>query len=144
MPSFSSRCHWRRGNMNFSSHGQNSSGNHGKTIWLFLAIIVLVIVLIGVALAVPRLRRLAADKARPKLRQVWEDLKVLATQPAKLVELIGGHFRPSSWWPSPWAPRFTPSVSIYLWQPFSSSSPSHPCSVASHRCQEAWEWWRPE
>ncbi len=78
------------GNMDFSNDGQNSSGNHGKAIWLFLAIIVLVIVLIGVALAIPRLRRLAADKARPKLHQVWADLKVLATRPAKLVELFGG------------------------------------------------------
>ncbi len=73
------------GNMNFSNDGQNASGDHGKAIWLFLAIIVVVIVLIGVALAVPRLRRLAADKARPKLRQVWADLKVLATRPFKLV-----------------------------------------------------------
>ena len=78
------------GNMNFSNDGQNASGNHGKAIWLFLAIIVLVIVLIGVALAIPRLRRLAADKARPKLRQIWADLKVLATRPFKLVELVGG------------------------------------------------------
>jgi uncharacterized membrane protein YbhN (UPF0104 family) len=78
------------GNMNFSQAGQNSSGNHGKAIWLLLAIIVLLLVLIGVALAVPRLRRMAADKARPKLRQVWGDLKILATRPAKLVELFAG------------------------------------------------------
>ncbi|MGO8824415.1 MAG: lysylphosphatidylglycerol synthase transmembrane domain-containing protein [Acidimicrobiales bacterium] len=78
------------GNLNFSNDGQNASGNHGKAIWLLLAVIVLVVVLIGVALAVPRLRRLAADKARPKLRQVWADLKILATTPAKLVELVGG------------------------------------------------------
>jgi uncharacterized protein (TIRG00374 family) len=47
-------------------------------------------VAIGVALAIPRLRRLAADKARPKLRQVWGDLKVLSARPAKLVELVAG------------------------------------------------------
>jgi hypothetical protein len=62
------------GNLNFSQAGQNSSGNHGKAIWLLLAIVVLLLVLIGVALAVPRLRRMAADKARPKLHQVWGDL----------------------------------------------------------------------
>ena len=77
-------------NLNFSNDGQNASGNHGKAIWLFLAVIVLVVVLIGVALAIPRLRRLAADKARPKLRQVWGDLKVLSARPAKLVELVAG------------------------------------------------------
>ena len=80
------------GNLNFSNDGQNASGDHGKAIWLLLAIIVLVVVLIGVGLAIPRLRRLAADKARPKVRQVWADLKVLATTPAKLVELVGGAF----------------------------------------------------
>jgi uncharacterized membrane protein YbhN (UPF0104 family) len=78
------------GNLDFSQSGTDSSGNHGKAVWLFLAIIVAVLVVIGVALAVPRLRRLAADKARPKLRQVWNDLKVLATRPAKLVELFTG------------------------------------------------------
>ena len=78
------------GNMDFSNDGQNTASDHGKAVWLLLAVIVLVVVLIGVALAVPRLRRLAADKARPKLRQVWGDLKVLAARPAKLVELVGG------------------------------------------------------
>jgi uncharacterized membrane protein YbhN (UPF0104 family) len=77
-------------NFNFSQSGTDSSGNHGKAVWLFLAIILAVLVVIGVALAVPRLRRLAADKARPKLRQVWGDLKILATRPAKLVELFTG------------------------------------------------------
>ena len=78
------------GDMDFSDDGQNVSGNHGKAIWLFLAILVLVIVLIGVALAIPRLRRMAADKARPKLHQIWADLKILAARPVKLVELFGG------------------------------------------------------
>ena len=78
------------GDMDFSNDGQDVSGNHGKAIWLFLVIIVLVIVLIGVAFAIPRLRRLAGVKARPKLHQIWADLKVLAARPAKLVELFGG------------------------------------------------------
>jgi uncharacterized membrane protein YbhN (UPF0104 family) len=77
-------------NLNFSNDGQDTSGNHGKAVWIILAVIVAVIVLIGVVLAVPRLRRLAADKARPKLRQVWADLKLLAAQPVKLVELFSG------------------------------------------------------
>ena len=76
----------------FPMTGRMPPEDHGKAIWLLLAIIVLVVVLIGVGLAIPRLRRLAADKARPKVRQVWADLKVLATTPAKLVELVGGAF----------------------------------------------------
>ena len=77
-------------NLNFSTDGSDTSGNHGKAVWLILAIIVAVIVLIGVALAIPRLRRLAADKARPKLLQIWADLKVLAARPSKLIEVFGG------------------------------------------------------
>jgi glycosyltransferase 2 family protein len=75
---------------NFSNDGTDTSGDHGKAVWLILAVIVAVIVLIGVALAVPRLRRLAADKARPKLLQIWADLKLLAAQPSKLIEVFGG------------------------------------------------------
>ncbi len=78
------------GNLDFSNDGTDTSGNHGKAVWLILAIIVAVIVLIGVALAIPRLRRLAADKARPKLLQIWADLKVLAARPSKLIEVFGG------------------------------------------------------
>ena len=41
--------------------------------------------------AVPRWRRLAAAKLRPKASEVWEHLKVLATHPRNLVEIFGGN-----------------------------------------------------
>ena len=41
------------GNLDFSQSGTDSSGNHGKAVWLLLAIIVLVLVLIGVAAGHP-------------------------------------------------------------------------------------------
>ena len=128
--------------MDFSNDGQNTSGDHGKAIWLLLAVMVLVVVLVGVAVAIPRLRRLAADKARPKLHQVWGDLKVLAKRPSKLVELVGGAVRASSWWRWRSGPRCTPSVSTSRWPPSSSSSPSPQCSGGSRRCRVAWAWWR--
>jgi uncharacterized protein (TIRG00374 family) len=46
----------------------------------------------GLLLAVPRLRRLAADKLRPKARDIWGNLKQVASSPHKLVLLVGGSF----------------------------------------------------
>ena len=48
--------------------------------------------LAGLALAVPRLRRLAADKLRPKVRDIWGNLRLVASSPRKLVFLVGGSF----------------------------------------------------
>jgi uncharacterized protein (TIRG00374 family) len=46
----------------------------------------------GLLLAVPRLRRLAADKLRPKARDIWGNLKQVASSPHKLALLVGGSF----------------------------------------------------
>ena len=68
------------------------SGGNSKLVWIILAVVVLVGLVIGVALAVPRLRRLAAEKARPKVRDIWGNLKGIASSPRKLVLLVGGSF----------------------------------------------------
>jgi uncharacterized membrane protein YbhN (UPF0104 family) len=68
------------------------SGGDSKLVWIILAVVVLVGVVAGVALAVPRLRRLAAAKLRPRLRDIWGNVKQLATSPRKLVLLVGGSF----------------------------------------------------
>ncbi len=68
------------------------SGGNSKLVWIILAVVVLVALVIGVALAVPRLRRLAAEKARPKVRDIWCNLKGIASSPRKLVLLVGGSF----------------------------------------------------
>jgi glycosyltransferase 2 family protein len=68
------------------------SGGNSRLVWIILAIVVLVALVIGLALAVPRLRRLAAEKMRPKVRDIWGNLKGIATSPRKLVLLIGGSF----------------------------------------------------
>jgi len=57
-----------------------------------LAVVVLVALAVGLVLAVPRLRRLAAEKARPKARDIWANLKGIASSPHKLVLLLGGSF----------------------------------------------------
>jgi len=66
------------------------SGGNSKLVWIILAVVVLVAVAAGLLLAVPRLRRMAADKARPKIRDIMGNLKAVASSPLKLVLLVGG------------------------------------------------------
>ena len=66
------------------------SGGDSKLVWIILAVVVAVGVVVGLALAVPRLRRLAAAKLRPKIRDVWGNLRQVAASPRKLVLLLGG------------------------------------------------------
>jgi len=68
------------------------AGGDSKLVWIILALVVLIGLVVGLALAVPRLRRLAAEKMRPKLRDIWGNLKVVARSPGKLVQLLGGAF----------------------------------------------------
>jgi len=68
------------------------SGGDSKLVWIILALVVLIGLVIGLALAVPRLRRLAAEKMRPKVRDIWGNLKAVASSPGKLVQLLGGAF----------------------------------------------------
>ncbi|MGH3208920.1 MAG: lysylphosphatidylglycerol synthase transmembrane domain-containing protein [Trebonia sp.] len=69
--------------------GAHLSGD-SKLVWVILAVVVAVALAAGLVLAVPRLRRLAAAKARPKVRDIWGNFKVVASSPRKLVLLIGG------------------------------------------------------
>jgi glycosyltransferase 2 family protein len=69
--------------------GSHLSGD-SRLVWIILAVVVLVAIVAGVALAVPRLRRLAAEKMRPKARDIWGNLKQVASSPRKLVLLVGG------------------------------------------------------
>ncbi len=68
------------------------SGGDSKLVWIILAVVVLVALAVGLILAVPRLRRLAAEKARPKVRDIWSNLKGIASSPHKLALLLGGSF----------------------------------------------------
>jgi glycosyltransferase 2 family protein len=68
------------------------SGGDSKLVWIILAVVVVVALVAGLVLAVPRFRRLAADKVRPKVRDIWGNLKQVASSPRKLVLLVGGSF----------------------------------------------------
>jgi uncharacterized protein (TIRG00374 family) len=61
-------------------------------VWIILAVVVLVGLVIGLALAVPRLRRLAVAKVRPRINDIWGNLRQVASSPSKLVLLVGGSF----------------------------------------------------
>ncbi len=66
------------------------SGGNAKTAWIILAVVVAVALVIGLVLAVPRLRRLAADKVRPRLRDIWANTRAVAQSPSKMAQLLGG------------------------------------------------------
>ncbi|MBF6556816.1 MAG: flippase-like domain-containing protein [Acidimicrobiales bacterium] len=66
------------------------AGGGARTAWLIAIAVVVIGVLVGAVLAVPRLRRVARDKLRPKLSDVTGQLKMLAGRPRKLVALFGG------------------------------------------------------
>ena len=68
------------------------SGGNSKLVWIILAVVVLVAVVTGLLLAVPRLRRLAAAKVLPKVHDIWGNLKQVASSPRKLGLLVGGSF----------------------------------------------------
>jgi uncharacterized membrane protein YbhN (UPF0104 family) len=66
------------------------SGGNSKTVWILLAAVVGVGLVVGLVLAVPRLRRAASDKLRPKLTDIWLNVKTVAKSPRKLIQLFGG------------------------------------------------------
>ncbi len=79
------------GNLHFSEPSDSSSGGNSHLVWLIVIAVVVVGVAAGLVFAVPRWRRLAAQKIRPKASEVWEHLKLLATHPRNLVEIFGGN-----------------------------------------------------
>ncbi len=66
------------------------SGGGARIVWIILAAVVAIGVLIGLVLAVPRLRRMADDKLRPRLRDIWANARTVITAPTKLAQLLGG------------------------------------------------------
>ena len=73
-----------------SETGGGSGSSTATLVWFLIIAIVVVGVLVGLLLAVPRWRRLATAKLRPKASEVWGHLKVLSTHPRNLVEIFGG------------------------------------------------------
>ena len=70
--------------------GGGSGSSTANLVWLIVIAIVVVGVVVGLLFAVPRWRRLAAAKLRPKASEVWGHFRVLATHPRNVVEIFGG------------------------------------------------------
>ena len=68
------------------------AGLDPKLVWIALAVVVVVAVVAGLAMVVPRLRRLAAEQVRPRVRAIWGNLRRVATSPHKLALLASGAF----------------------------------------------------
>jgi uncharacterized membrane protein YbhN (UPF0104 family) len=79
------------GNLHFSKSEENNSGGDSHLVFLIVLAVIVAGVALGLVFAVPRWRRLAAAKLRPKASEVWAHLKLLATHPRNLVEIFGGN-----------------------------------------------------
>ncbi len=79
------------GQLHFSSSPTGGSDSGSKAAWLIVLAVLVVGVALGAVFAVPRWRRLATAKLRPKVSEVWVHLRVLATHPRNLVEIFGGN-----------------------------------------------------
>jgi len=73
-----------------TSTGGGSGSSTATLVWIIIIAIAVLGVLLGLLFAIPRWRRLAAARLRPKASEVWSHLKVLSTHPRNLVEIFGG------------------------------------------------------
>ncbi|HUY65731.1 MAG TPA: lysylphosphatidylglycerol synthase domain-containing protein [Acidimicrobiales bacterium] len=79
------------GNLHFdTTPSSDSSSSSSHLVWIIVLAVVALGVGLGLVFAVPRWRRLAAAKLRPKASEVWSHLKLLAGHPRNLVEIFGG------------------------------------------------------
>jgi uncharacterized membrane protein YbhN (UPF0104 family) len=68
----------------------STSGQGAGLVRLLVLIVLIVPIVIGVVLLVPRLRRLAAEKIRPRYQDVRAHLRELLDHPAKFAQIFGG------------------------------------------------------
>jgi uncharacterized protein (TIRG00374 family) len=80
------------GNLHFTSTPKSSgSSSNSHLVWIIVLVVVVIGVTLGTLFAVPRWRRAASQKVRPKISEVWSHLKILAAHPRNLVEIFGGN-----------------------------------------------------
>ena len=70
--------------------GEPNEGGNSNTVWVILVVVVCVLVLVGLVLAVPKVRRLVGAKMRPRIQEVWGNARSVASSPRKIALLIGG------------------------------------------------------
>ncbi len=69
---------------------QSPTGPGANTVWIIVIVVVAVGILLGILVALPRLRRTVKDKLWPRLADVVDQLRTLAAHPRKLVQIFGG------------------------------------------------------
>jgi len=70
--------------------GPSGSGGHQTAVWIILAVIVAVGIAATLISLVPRLRRLASQRIRPYLLNIWANIKAIAAEPRKIVYVLAG------------------------------------------------------
>jgi uncharacterized protein (TIRG00374 family) len=68
----------------------SGGGEKQAAVWIVIIVILAVAVVAAVVTLVPRVRRLATERARPHLITIWTDLKAIATEPRKIVYVLAG------------------------------------------------------
>ena len=68
----------------------SGGGEKQAAVWIVIIAVLAVAVVAAVVTLVPRVRRLATERARPHLITIWTDLKAIATEPRKIVYVLAG------------------------------------------------------
>ncbi len=74
----------------FHKPAASDTGSHEGIVWIILIVVLVVAILVAVVTLVPRVRRLANEKARPHLVTIWNDVKAIAVEPRKIFYVLGG------------------------------------------------------
>lgn len=68
----------------------NDGGGHQGIVWIIIIAVLALAVVLAVVTLVPRVRRMATEKARPHLVTIWKDVKAIAVEPRKIAYVLGG------------------------------------------------------
>jgi len=71
-------------------HAPTDTGGDQGIVWIVIAVVLGVAVAAAVVALVPRVRRLATEKARPHLVNIWREVKAIAVEPRKIFYVLGG------------------------------------------------------
>lgn len=68
----------------------DDGGSHQGIVWIIIISVLAIAIVLAVVTLVPRVRRLATEKARPHLVTIWKDIKAIAVEPRKIAYVLGG------------------------------------------------------
>jgi glycosyltransferase 2 family protein len=74
----------------FHKPTSDDGGGHQGIVWIVIVAVLAIAIVLAVVTLVPRVRRLATEKARPHLVTIWKDIKAIAVEPRKIAYVLGG------------------------------------------------------